>query len=79
MLIKIRFSEGISDFTYKEKTALSGLKLEKTDSDSLLKYKFETDNVSEVFSMITSLGYRNKLILGSSKSEGKFCIMELSK
>ena len=78
MLIKIKFSEGLSDFSYNEKTALLGLKLERTDSE-IFKYTFETDNVTEAFSSITSLGYKNKLMLGNDKVKGKFCIMELSK
>lgn len=78
MLAKIRFSEGLLDFTVEEKSKLIGLKLEKESDDGNIKYRLTTDNITQVFTSITSLGYRNKLILSSDK-EGKFCIMELSK
>lgn len=77
MLVKIRFSEGLSDFTDTEKTALRNLNLEKENDSDLIKYRFKTDDITQVFTIISSLGYKNKLILG--KREEKFCIMELSK
>ena len=79
MLVKIRFSEGLSDFTDTEKTALRNLNLEKENDSDLIKYRFKTDDITQVFTIISSLGYKNKLILGKSKREEKFCIMELSK
>lgn len=79
MLVKIRFSEGLSEFTAEDKSKVIGLKLEKEINDNGFKYRLITDNVTQIFTSITSLGYKNKLILSSNKEEGKFCIMELSK
>lgn len=79
MLIKIKFSEELKDFTQEEKLKIVGLKLERVTNNRTIKYKVNTEDITQVFTALTSLGYRNKLILSSNKEDGKFCIMELSK
>ena len=80
MIIKIKFSkEYPSDFSDDEKLALMKFDLERVESEgTLIEYRVILDNISNLFSKLTSLGFRNKLVLGVSE-EGKTCQMILSK
>ena len=80
MIIKIKFSkEYPSDFSDEEKLALMKFDLERVESEgTLIEYRVILDNISNLFSKLTSLGFRNKLVLGVSE-EGKTCQMILSK
>ena len=80
MIVKIKFSkEYPSDFSDEEKLALIKFNLERVESEgTLIEYRVILDNISKLFSKITSLGFRNKLVLGVNE-EGKTCQMILSK